>query len=57
MDCGRVADGAEMSTAAVGACDEPTDAVDNSGRTSDLILFDLGQGWQVSEVMLVGRDR
>ena len=31
MECRRVADGAELSTAAVGAFDEPTDAVGNSG--------------------------
>ena len=56
MDCGQVANEAELSTAAVGACDEPTDAVGNSGRTSDLILCGHVQGWQVGEVVLVGRE-
>lgn len=33
---------AELSTVAV-TCDEPTDAVDNSGRIGNLILRSLGQ--------------
>jgi long-chain acyl-CoA synthetase len=32
------------------------DAHGNSGRTSDLILCGHGQGWQVGEVVLVGRE-
>ena len=55
MDCGRVADSAELSTAAVGACDEPADAVGNSGRTTDVILCGHRQGGQVGEVVLIGR--
>jgi len=38
VDRGRIAKGAELSTASVGACDEPTDAVGNSGRIRDFIL-------------------
>jgi len=41
MDSGRVAKGAESSTAAVVACDEPTDAVGNSGRTRNFFLCSL----------------
>ena len=43
MDSRRIAKGAELSTAAVVACDEPTDAVGSSGRTKDFILCNLGQ--------------
>ena len=32
-----------------------TDAVGNSGRTSDLILCGLREHWQVGQVVLVGR--
>ncbi len=38
MDSRRIAKGAELSTAAVVDCDEPTDAVGNSGRTRDFIF-------------------
>ena len=55
MDCGQVANGAELSTAAVGACDEPTDAVGNSGRTINLILCCLLQARQIGMVELIGR--
>lgn len=51
----RVAKGAELSTAAVGACDEPTDAVGNSGRTGDFILRGQLPLRQVGEVPFVGR--
>jgi hypothetical protein len=44
MHTERVAKGAELSTAAVVACEEPTDAVGNSRRTKDFILCSLGQG-------------
>jgi hypothetical protein len=48
MDSRRIAKGAELSTVAVVAYDEPTDAVGNSGRTRDFILCNLGQlGQQV----------
>jgi hypothetical protein len=48
VDSRRIAKGAELSTAAVVACDEPTDAVGSSGRTKDFILCNLGQlGQQV----------
>ena len=55
MDCGQVGNGAELSTAAVGACDEPTDAVGNSGRTTDFILCCLAHFWQIGKVELIGR--
>jgi hypothetical protein len=48
VDSRRFAKGAELSTAAVVACDEPTDAVGNSGRTRDFILCSFGNlGQQV----------
>jgi hypothetical protein len=43
VDSRRFAKGAELSTAAVVAGDEPTDAVDNSGRTREFILCSLAQ--------------
>ena len=43
-----------MSTAAVVACDEPTDAVGSSGRTRDFILCNLGQLGQQVFVDLLG---
>ena len=52
MDTGRIAEGAELSTAAVGACDEPTGAVGNSGRTQDSILRGLLQRRQRRQVFL-----
>ena len=55
MDRGQVANDAELSTAAVGACDEPTDAVGNSGRTTDFILCCLAHRRQVGKVELIGR--
>ena len=42
--------------AAVVACDEPTDAVGNSGRTRDFILCNLGQLGQQVFVDLLGRE-
>ena len=54
MDSRRIAKGAELSTAAVVACDEPTDAVGNSGRTRDFILCNLGQLGQQVFVDLLG---
>jgi len=42
--------------AAVVACDEPTDAVGNSGRTKDFILCNLGQLGQQVFVDLLGRE-
>ena len=56
MDSRRFAKGAELSMAAVVACDEPTDAVGNSGRTKDFILCNLGQLGQQVFVDLLGRD-
>ena len=56
MDSRRFAKGAELSMAAVVACDEPTDAVGNSGRTKDFILCNLGQLGQQVIVDLLGRD-
>ena len=56
MDSRRFAKGAELSTAAVVACDEPTDAVGNSGRTKDFILCNLGQLGQQGFVDLLGRE-
>ena len=56
MDSRRIAKGAELSTAAVVACDEPTDAVGNSGRTRDFILCNLGQLGQQVFVDLLGRE-
>jgi len=38
FNCGRVAKSAALSAAAVGASDEPADAVGNAGRTSDSAL-------------------
>ena len=55
MDGGRVAKGAKLSTAVVVACDEPTDAVGNSGRTGDFILRGSCQLGQTGEVVLIGR--
>jgi hypothetical protein len=55
VDCGWLLNGAELSTAAVGACDEPTDAVGNSGRTWEFILCGHRRCWQMGEVVLVGR--
>ncbi len=37
------------------ACDEPTDAVGNSGRTSDFILRGLLHWWQGGQVLFIGR--
>ncbi len=54
MDSRRIAKGAELSTAAVVACDEPTDAVGSSGRTRDFILCNLGQLGQQVFVDLLG---
>ena len=54
MDSRRIAKGAELSTAAVVACDEPTDAVGSSGRTKDFILCNLGQLGQQVFVDLLG---
>jgi len=34
---------AELSTVAVFTCDEPTDAVDSSGRIGNFILRSIGQ--------------
>jgi hypothetical protein len=45
-----------LSTAAVGACDEPTDAVGNSGRTTELILCGHCQLGQMGQVMFIGRE-
>ena len=42
--------------AAVVACDEPTDAVGNSGRTRDSILCNLGQLGQQVFVDLLRRE-
>ena len=50
MDSGRIAEGAELSTAACVACDERKAAVGNSGRTQVFILrgqLHLRQGGQV----------
>jgi hypothetical protein len=55
VDCGQVANSAELSTAAVGACDEPADAVGNSGRTTDFILCCLAHRWQIGKVELIRR--
>lgn len=54
MDSRRIAKGAELSTAAVVAYDEPTDAVGSSGRTRDFILCNLGQLGQQVFVDLLG---
>ena len=54
MGSRRIAKGAELSTAAVVACDEPTDAVGSSGRTRDFILCNLGQLGQQVFVDLLG---
>ena len=51
----RIAKGAELCTAAVGACDEPTDAVCNSGRTWDVILCGQLHWHQPGEVRFVRR--
>lgn len=56
MDSGRIAEGAELSTAAVGACDEPADAVGNSGRTGDFILRGLLHLRQGGHVLFVWRE-
>jgi hypothetical protein len=56
VDSGRIAKGAELSTAAVVACDEPTDAVGNSGHTKNFILCGPLQLRQVGEVPLIGRE-
>ena len=48
--------GAELSTAAVGACDEPTDAVDNSGRTKDCMLRGPLQLRQDGQVLFIRRE-
>ena len=56
MDSRRIAKGAELSTAAVVACDEPTAAVGNSGRTRDFILCNLGQLGQQVFVDLLRRE-
>jgi hypothetical protein len=56
VDSRRIAKGAELSTAAVVDCDEPTDAVGNSGRTRDFILCNLGQLGQQVFVDLLGRE-
>jgi hypothetical protein len=54
VDSRRIAKGAELSTAAVVACDEPTDAVGSSGRTRGFILCNLGQLGQQVFVDLLG---
>ena len=54
MDCGQVANSAELSTAPVFACDEPTDAVGNSGRTSDIVLGHRFHARQIGMVKLIG---
>ena len=56
MDSRRTAKGAELSTAAVVAYDEPADAVGNSGRTRDFILCNLGQLGQQVFADLLGRE-
>jgi hypothetical protein len=56
VDSRRFAKDAELSTAAVVACDEPTDAVGNSGRTRNFILCNLGQLGQQAFVDLFGRE-
>ena len=56
MDSRRFAKGAELSMAAVVACDEPTDAVGTSGRTRDFILCSLCQFWHQVVVDLLWRD-
>ena len=55
MDCGRFTNDAELSTASVVACDEPTDAVGNSGRTTNLILCRVFHARQIGMVELIGR--
>ena len=45
-----------MCTEVVGACDEPTDALGNSGRTGDFILRGHFQLRQVGEVRSTGRE-
>jgi hypothetical protein len=42
--------------AAAVACDEPTDAVGNSGHTMDFILGSLCQFWQQFKVHLFWRE-
>lgn len=54
VDCGRVAKDAEFSTATVGACDEPVDAVGNSGRTRDFILRGQLHRRQCGLVLFIG---
>ena len=55
METGRFTDDAELSTAAVGACDDATDAAGNSGRTRDFILRGPLQLRRVAKVFLIGR--
>jgi hypothetical protein len=54
VDCGQVANEAELSTAAFGACDELADAVGNSGRTTNFILCCLAPLRQIGKVELIG---
>ena len=57
MDCGPVADGAELSTAAVGACAAASDAVGNSGRTREFVSCrHCHEGRQPRKAALLGRD-
>jgi DNA invertase Pin-like site-specific DNA recombinase len=53
---GWVETSAELSRAAVGACDEPTDAVGNSGRTTDFILGDMLTVWKLDRFVCSLRD-
>ena len=55
VDCGRFACGSELFTVSVGACDDATDTVGNSGRATDVILCGHRKGGQLGEVVLVGR--
>ena len=56
MDTGKIAESAELSTAAVGACDEPNDAVGNSGRTQVFILRGLLQLRRSRQVLFNRRE-
>ena len=55
MDCGRFTNDAELSTALVVACDEPTGAVGNSERTRNIILGRVFHAQQIGIVELIGR--
>jgi hypothetical protein len=53
VDSGVVKRGAELSTAAGGACDETAAAVGHSGRATDFILCGLLKGQRQAQIGLL----